>query len=97
MKQAQEPISRWLKLYYIATYTIALIALFGVYMSIRSINTSKKVVDSLEAINMPLINFKDIKWINNKGGEINCENHPVGMAFSIENTSTVPIQIYENK
>jgi len=83
--------------YYIANYVLAAIAIFSLFLSIRS---SKKVSEELKFIKDGLIHYTEpvIKLVQfnfmlGKNEEISCENPPIGLGVHIQNVSPVPAEI----
>jgi len=91
--------NEWMKWYYVATYIIAVVAVVGLYISIRS---SKEVSLALSTIQKglvsltdPLIKYSGHKWFM-EGENITCDSPPTGILISYKNVSNVPVMIEES-
>ena len=90
----------WLQSYYIATYVIAAIALFGIVLSLftsrRTSKALKAVEEGFESLTTPLVKFRDYEWFNEeKKAPLSCANPPIGILITYQNFSNVAIQIHQ--
>ena len=82
--------------YFIATYVLAVIAVFGFFMSIcsskKSSKTMNSIVKSLTAFVEPVIKYSNIRFQPDPP-QINCEHPPNLINVTYRNTSNIPIKL----
>jgi hypothetical protein len=82
-------------LYYISTYILAVIAIFGFIYSLISSSETTKTLDLIQrkilSFTDPIIKFEDYKWLYQD--QLNCENPPIGINILYKNRSNVPIKL----
>src|SRR3990172_1279455 len=95
---ASEKHTNWEKFNFIATYILAVIAVFTSYLAITSTKETADVLlllkESLQNYTQPVLKFDGVGWVHEL--KLDCENPPKGIMVHYKNISNIPIKIKEH-
>lgn len=95
-------ISNWEIFYYISTYVLACIAIFGFIFSQKTSNKVSSALmimeKSLSSLSFPMVKLTDYMFeVENVNSYLSESNPPVGLIIEYSNVSNIPIRIIKSK